>query len=89
MMLLPLPPPPLPLKIFAVIIFVLLLSSSPLDINRSGLLIFAEASRAYPHGCLYRHPSYYTYDERDDIDGAEFHIYGILSQGSYNTETHI
>jgi len=27
----------------------------------------AEASRAYPHGCLYRHPSYYTYDERDDI----------------------
>ena len=25
------------------------------------------ASRAYPHGCLYRHPSYYTYDERDDV----------------------
>lgn len=62
-----LPPPPLPLKIFAVIISFLLLSSSPLDINRSGLLFFAEASRAYPHGCLYRHPSYYTYDERDDI----------------------
>lgn len=66
MMLLPLPLPPLPLKIFAVIILLLLLSSSPLDINRGGLL-FAEASRAYPHGCLYRHPSYYTYDERDDI----------------------
>ena len=26
-----------------------------------------DGSRAYPHGCLYRHPSYYTYDERDDI----------------------
>jgi serine/threonine protein kinase len=25
------------------------------------------SSRAYPLGCLHRHPSYYTYDERDDI----------------------
>jgi hypothetical protein len=30
-------------------------------------LAIASASRAYPHGCLYRHASYYTYDERDDI----------------------
>jgi hypothetical protein len=65
-MLLP-PPSSLPFKIFAVIFFLLLLSSPSLDINRSGLILFAEASRAYPHGCLYRHPSYYTYDERDDI----------------------
>lgn len=66
-MLLP-PPSSLPFKIFALIFFfLLLLSSSPLDINRSGIILFAEASRAYPHGCLYRHPSYYTYDERDDI----------------------
>ena len=31
------------------------------------LLPIVDGSRAYPHGCLYRHPSYYTYDERDDI----------------------
>ena len=31
------------------------------------LLPIVNGSRAYPHGCLYRHPSYYTYDERDDI----------------------
>ena len=30
----------------------------------------AKASRAYPHGCLYRHPLYYTWDERDDISWA-------------------
>ncbi|KAL3792803.1 hypothetical protein HJC23_002610 [Cyclotella cryptica] len=28
------------------------------------------ASRAYPHGCMYHHPSYYTYDEREDISWA-------------------
>ena len=27
--------------------------------NRSTFL-FVKASRAYPHGCMYRHPSYYT-----------------------------
>ena len=31
-----------------------------------------DGSRAYPHGCLYRHPSYYTYDERDDITWSSF-----------------
>ena len=29
------------------------------------------ASRAYPHGCMYRHPTYYTYDEREDISWAD------------------
>jgi hypothetical protein len=33
-------------------------------------LTFTHASRAYPHGCLYHHPSYYTYDEREDISWA-------------------
>ena len=33
----------------------------------STLTPIVDGSRAYPHGCLYRHPSYYTYDERDDI----------------------
>lgn len=37
------------------------------DNSSGGVIIFVAASRAYPHGCLYRHPSYYTYDERDDI----------------------
>jgi hypothetical protein len=39
-------------------------------------LTHTSASRAYPHGCLYRHPSYYTYDEREDISWAnegQFH----------------
>eukprot|EP00571_Detonula_confervacea_P004447 CAMPEP_0172323980 /NCGR_PEP_ID=MMETSP1058-20130122/50067_1 /TAXON_ID=83371 /ORGANISM="Detonula confervacea, Strain CCMP 353" /LENGTH=619 /DNA_ID=CAMNT_0013040125 /DNA_START=427 /DNA_END=2286 /DNA_ORIENTATION=- len=33
-------------------------------------ILTTTASRAYPHGCLYRHPSYYTYDERDDVSWA-------------------
>ena len=33
--------------------------------------LLTSASRAYPHGCLYRHPSYYTYDERDEISWKE------------------
>mmetsp|Transcript_23480 Transcript_23480/g.44452 ORF Transcript_23480/g.44452 Transcript_23480/m.44452 type:complete len:692 (+) Transcript_23480:206-2281(+) len=33
--------------------------------------LFASASRAYPHGCMYRHPSYYTYDEREDTSWAD------------------
>eukprot|EP00956_Cyclotella_meneghiniana_P000952 scaffold1133_cov72-Cyclotella_meneghiniana.AAC.4 len=35
------------------------------------LILVTNASRAYPHGCLYRHPSYYTYDEREDISWAD------------------
>jgi len=35
-------------------------------------LLPVDGSRAYPHGCLYRHPSYYTYDERDDITWSSF-----------------
>ena len=35
------------------------------------ILPVAAASRAYPHGCLYRHPLYYTYDEREDISWAD------------------
>lgn len=42
----------------AIIIYIILAYTLPPIVN---------GSRAYPHGCLYRHPSYYTYDERDDI----------------------
>ena len=34
-------------------------------------LNYSKASRAYPHGCLYHHPYYYTYDEREDISWAD------------------
>lgn len=42
----------------AIITYIILASTLPLIVD---------GSRAYPHGCLYHHPSYYTYDERDDI----------------------
>lgn len=38
----------------------------------------ATASRAYPHGCLYRHPSYYTYDEREDISWSDGHNFSDI-----------
>ena len=44
------------------------------------------ASRAYPHGCLYRHQSYYTYDERDTISWNGEDI--ILHANSDETEEH-
>lgn len=40
----------------------------------------ATASRAYPHGCLYRHPSYYTYDEREDISWSEGQFFSDVEQ---------
>lgn len=57
-------PPSLASTSLAAIFFSLLSSISIFD---GGIRVFVDASRAYPHGCLYRHPSYYTYDERDDI----------------------
>lgn len=30
------------------------------------------SSRAYPLGCSNRHPTYYTYDERDSIDDIDY-----------------
>ena len=58
-------PPSLASTPLAAIFFSILSSISIYD--DGGVRIFVDASRAYPHGCLYRHPSYYTYDERDDI----------------------
>ena len=46
------------------------------------------ASRAYPHGCLYRHPSYYTYDERDTISWKNHGEGIILPANSDETEEH-
>lgn len=49
----------------------------------STLSRYTFASRAYPHGCMYRHPSYYTYDEREDISWAdETHFSDVDSYGN-------
>ncbi|KAK1743054.1 casein kinase II subunit alpha [Skeletonema marinoi] len=61
-------PPPSPISSLLATLFLFLVSSTILnDYDYGGIIISVDASRAYPHGCLYRHPSYYTYDERDDI----------------------
>jgi serine/threonine protein kinase len=63
--ILPMMPPPL-LSSTTLAAVILVLSSISYN-GCVGGCFFVDASRAYPHGCLYRHPSYYTYDERDDI----------------------
>jgi len=60
-------PPPSPISSLLATLFLFLVSSTIINDDYGGIIISVDASRAYPHGCLYRHPSYYTYDERDDI----------------------
>jgi hypothetical protein len=50
-------------------------------------LAHTSASRAYPHGCLYRHPSYYTYDEREDISWADGQFSDVETASSHDVHS--